>query len=402
MPGPLDGVRIIDFSQVVAGPFAATFLADQGADIIKVEPVTGAGDMTRGLPSYVKNGFPALMINNNRGKRCIALDLTTEEGRSIGLELCEGADVVLQNFRPGAMGRLGLDYDSVAAVNPKIIYCSISGFGPDGPYSDRPVLDPVIQGLTGIVDRQVNPDIPFPDLVRNLIADKSSAYTAAQAITAALFVRERTGEGQNIEVPMLDSTMYFFWPDGMMDHTMLDEDVSPGFLLASVYRLTDCADGKIVYFVANDPMRIGLFDALGHPEWGEDPRFSSMVAVSQGDNFEQLGAMVAEAFSQLTVEHALARLMEAQVPCGPILTPEQAFEDPQVLHNETVKIWEHPKAGKVRSARPGARFSKTPAALAEQAGARGEHTAEILLELGRSAEQIAALEAEGHVGTADG
>ena len=164
MPGPLDGVRIIDFSQVVAGPFAATFLADQGADIIKVEPVTGAGDMTRGLPSYVKNGFPALMINNNRGKRCIALDLTTEEGRSIGLELCEGADVVLQNFRPGAMGRLGLDYDSVAAVNPKIIYCSISGFGPDGPYSDRPVLDPVIQGLTGIVDRQVGTVVLLPQI----------------------------------------------------------------------------------------------------------------------------------------------------------------------------------------------------------------------------------------------
>jgi crotonobetainyl-CoA:carnitine CoA-transferase CaiB-like acyl-CoA transferase len=253
MSGPLDGIKVVDFSQVVSGPFAAMLLADQGADVIKVEPLAGPGDSTRGATSFAKGGFPALFLNNNRGKRSIGIDLGSEEARQIALDLCSQADIVVQNFRPGAMERLGLGYESVKATKPDIIYCSISGFGPTGPYATRPVLDPVIQGLTGIIDRQLNPEIPFPDLVRNLIADKSSALTAAQAMTAALFVRERTGVGQHIEVPMLDATTYFFWNDGMMDKTLIDDDVSGGLRIAHVYRLTDCADGKIVYFVSSIP-----------------------------------------------------------------------------------------------------------------------------------------------------
>jgi crotonobetainyl-CoA:carnitine CoA-transferase CaiB-like acyl-CoA transferase len=214
MPGPMDGYKIVDFSQVVSGPFATMLLADQGADVTKVEPLYGPGDVTR-LLAYAKGGMSAFYLNNNRGKRSIGLDLGSDEGRHIALDLCKEADVVVQNFRPGAMTRLGLDYDAVKVVNPNVIYCTISGFGPTGPYSDRPVLDPVIQGLTGIISRQMNPEIPFPDLVRNLYADKSSALTAAQAITAALLVRERSGEGQYVEIPMLDACMYFFWPDGM-------------------------------------------------------------------------------------------------------------------------------------------------------------------------------------------
>ena len=188
MPGPMDGYKIVDFSQVVSGPFATMLLADQGADVTKVEPLYGPGDVTR-LLAYAKGGMSAFYLNNNRGKRSIGLDLGSDEGRHIALDLCKEADVVVQNFRPGAMTRLGLDYDAVKVVNPNVIYCTISGFGPTGPYSDRPVLDPVIQGLTGIISRQMNPEIPFPDLVRNLYADKSSALTAAQAITAALLVR---------------------------------------------------------------------------------------------------------------------------------------------------------------------------------------------------------------------
>ena len=166
--------------------------------------------------------------------------------REILLDLCKDPDVYVQNYRPGAVERLAISYHEVKAVKPDIVYCSIRGFGPSGPYSKRPGLDPVIQGLTGVISRQLNPAIPFPDLVRNLLADKSTALTAAQAISAALFARERGHGGQHIDLPMLDSCLYFFWPDGMMDKTVLAEDAMPGFLLWSVFYLTQTADGQIV------------------------------------------------------------------------------------------------------------------------------------------------------------
>jgi crotonobetainyl-CoA:carnitine CoA-transferase CaiB-like acyl-CoA transferase len=173
MPGPLTGYRIVDLSQVVSGPLATMLMADQGAEVIKIEPTSGLGDITR-APAFQKNGLSALFLNNNRGKRSLSVDLTTDEGREIVLDLCKGADVVVQNFRPGAVERLGIGYDDVAAINPEVVYVSISGYGPDGPYSDRPVFDPVIQANCGIVARQLNPDMPFPDLVRNMVADKST------------------------------------------------------------------------------------------------------------------------------------------------------------------------------------------------------------------------------------
>ena len=399
MSGPLDGVTIVDFSQIVAGPFCAMTLAEQGADVIKIEPLTAAGDLARGISAFSKAGYPALFINNNRGKRCVALDLTSAEGTEVALEICRRADVVIENFRPGAMARLGLGYDDVAAVNPEVVYCSISGFGPDGPYADRPVLDPVIQGLIGMVDRQVNPEIPFPDLVRNLIVDKTTAMTAAQGITAALFARDRGAGGQLLEVPMLDAAMYYFWPDGMVDHTLVDDDASSGFMVSSVYQLTECADGKIVYFVVSDPMRLSLFESLGHPEWGEDPRFESMLALSREGNFEALGALIAEAFRQLTVDDALAALMRAEVPCGPILTVEDTLVDPQVLHNELIQRFEHDEAGTVQAVRPPVRFSKTRTEVASWFGARGEHNAEVLQACGFDGDAVEALLASGVIGT---
>ena len=182
MPGPLEGIKIVDLSVIVAGPLATMMLADQGAEVVKVESMD-IGDITR-VTGFAKAGLPALFANNNRGKRSVALDARTEQGRQVVLDLAAEADVFVQNFTPGAVDRLGLGYDDVRAVAPDIIYTSISGFGPTGPYATRPVLDPVIQGLTGIVAGQVNPEIPFPDLVRTLVADKSTAYTVAQAITA--------------------------------------------------------------------------------------------------------------------------------------------------------------------------------------------------------------------------
>ena len=398
MAGPLDGYKILDLTQVVSGPFATMLLADQGADVIKVEPVSGLGDITR-LPSFDKGGIGAFYMNNNRGKQSISLDLSQEEGREIIKRLVQETDVFVQNFRPGAIERLGLGYEDLAAINPNLIYISISGFGPTGPYSGRPVLDPVIQGVCGVISRQLNPQIPFPDLIRNLFADKSTALTVAQAATAALLVRERTGNGQFVEIPMVDACMYFFWPDAMMDLTMVDEDANGGILLSTVYNLTECSDGKIVYFAASDGQRAGVCAAVGHPEWAEDERFSSMAALAANpQNFVILGEMLADAFLLMTCDEAIEALIEADVPSGPVLTGEEAISDPQIIHNGTLVEWEHPDAGIVRQPKPAARFSATPAEPKYAAAHRGQHNEETLLGLGYSNEEIKQLKETGAIG----
>ncbi|MDH3707051.1 MAG: CoA transferase [Acidimicrobiia bacterium] len=393
MTGPLNGFKVIDLSQVVSGPLGTMMLADQGADVVKVEP-QGIGDVTR-VPRFWHNGIAGFYANVNRNKRAITLDLQQAAGREVLLDMCREADVFVQNFRPGAVDRLGVGYADVHDVNPDIIYVSVSGFGPDGPYSGRPVLDPVIQGNTGMISRQLNPEVPFPDLVRNLIADKSTALTVAQAVTAALLARERGQGGQHIEIPMLDATMYFFWPDGMMDHTMLHEDTLPGVLLSTVYNLTECADGKIVYFAISDQQRHGLFRALGKPELVTDERFATLEAVSQPENFVAMGQIVAEAFQSFPVDEILQRLVAEDVPSGPVLDAEEAFSDPQVVHNETLVTWEHPEAGPIRQPRHPVRFSGTSLDDDWFVSAPSADTEAVLLELGRSPEQVAALRNEG-------
>ena len=395
MAGPLEGYKILDLTQVVSGPFATMLLADQGADVIKVEPVSGLGDITR-LPSFDKGGIGAFYMNNNRGKQSISLDLSQDAGREVIKRLIKETDVFVQNFRPGAIDRLGLGYEDLVAINPNLIYISISGFGPTGPYSGRPVLDPVIQGVCGVISRQLNPQIPFPDLIRNLFADKSTALTVAQATTAALLARERTGNGQFVEIPMVDACMYFFWPDAMMDLTMVDEDANGGILLSTVYNLTECSDGKIVYFAASDGQRAGVCAAVGHPEWAEDERFSSMAALAANpQNFVILGEMLADAFLLMTCDEAIEALIEADVPSGPVLTGEEAISDPQIVHNGTLVEWEHPDAGIVRQPKPAARFSATPAEPKYAAAHRGQHNEETLLGLGYTNEEITQLKETG-------
>jgi crotonobetainyl-CoA:carnitine CoA-transferase CaiB-like acyl-CoA transferase len=393
MAGPLEGVRVLDLTAVVSGPLATMLLADQGADVIKVEP-PGLGDLIR-IGRFERGGLQAFYVNCNRGKRGIVVDLEREEGRALVRRLAARADVFAQNFRPGAIERLGLSEDELRRENPDLIYVSISGFGESGPYADRRVYDPIIQGITGYVAIQRHPEIGLPDLVRNIVCDKATAYTAAQAITAALFARERGAGGQHVRVPMVDAALAFFWPDAMIAQTMLGEGVAPGLPLYLIYRITPTADGHLIYFAATDKEWQGLFRATGHPEWCDDPRFTGPQRLQ---HLEFLGQALADAFSRHETADMLRRLADEGVPGGPVYgTLEEVFDDPQVKHNGCVFEREHPTAGRIREVNPGAHFSRTKEAAGAIAPLRGEHTEEVLAELGLDAAARADLRARGVV-----
>jgi crotonobetainyl-CoA:carnitine CoA-transferase CaiB-like acyl-CoA transferase len=393
MAGPLAGIRVVDVSAIVSGPLATMMLADQGADVIKVE-APGIGDFMRAAP-FRRGGLSAFFANANRGKRSLVLDLRKPRALEIVKELVRRADVFVQNWRPGAAERLGLGPEDLLALRPELVYTSISGYGDSGPYRDRRVYDPIIQGLTGHVAVQRNPEFPVPDLVRNVVVDKASAYVTAQAITAALFARERGAGGQHLRVPMLDASLAFFWPDGMMAHTMIGDGVEVGPTLYELYRLQPTADGHLIYFAASDREMHGLFRALGHAEWCSDPRFGAIEGRREPANFEALGALLDEAFQAWKTHALLERLVAEQVAAGAVLSLEEVIADPQVLHNGAIFERDHPAAGRMREPRPGARFERTPAEPGRPAPMHGEHTNEILAELGITEDERATLRAEG-------
>lgn len=396
MAGPLSGIRVIDLSQMATGPLATAQLADQGADVVKVEP-PGLGDALRSFPSYSKGGLSAFIVSCNRGKRSLCVDLSIPDGVALVRRLIDGADVFVQNFRPGVVERMGLDPADLRASDPRLVTASISGYGRKGEMAGRPVYDPVIQALTGYVATQVNPEIPFPDLVRHAVVDKATAAYAAQAITAALFRRERDGVGQHIDLSMVDAALGFLWPDAMMAETLLDDDVELGPALSELYSLTGCADGQIVYWAGNKAQRRDLFIALGHPEWNDDDRFNTKAAANRPENREALGRLLADAFAKLTVDDALTALADADVPCGPITALDEIAALDPVVANDSLVEFEHPVAGRVRQPRPAARFATTPNEPARGAPTVGQHSDEILLEAGFSEAEIGGFRADGVV-----
>jgi len=394
MPGPLEGIKVIDVSAVVSGPLAAMILGDQGADVLKIEP-PGIGEVVR-LPNFERGGLTSLFINCNRNKRGVALDLSKPEGQAVMHELIKDTDVFIQNWRPGAAERIGMGPDTLRGINPDLIYCSISGFGPTGPYAGPRVYDPIIQGLTGHAGIQMSPDFPIPDLVRNIVADKSTSYTAAQAITAALFARDRGAGGQLIEVPMIDASLAFFWPDGMIKHTLQNSAELRGNSLYETYRLWHTQDGQIIYFVASQVEHEGLFRALDHPEWIEDTRFATTESRMNPDNAEVLGALLDEAIRGFNTETLLQRMSDNEVPSGRVLTLEEVFDDPQIQHNGSILEFDHPSAGKYQQAKPAAKFHGTPQdPRRRMPPLLGEHTEEVLTELGLSAAAIEELREKG-------
>ncbi|MFM7534254.1 MAG: CaiB/BaiF CoA transferase family protein [Acidimicrobiales bacterium] len=397
MPGPLEGVKVIDLSAIISGPWCCQVLADQGAEVIKVEP-RQIGDLTR-IGGFRVGTISALYANANRGKPSVALDLSGEEGVAVLKRLVSSADVVVQNFRPGAADRMGIGYEALRAVNPDVIYASISGFGPDGPYANWRVYDPVIQAVSGVVSIQKSLDIPIPDLVRTLVCDKATAHTAAQAISAALYARA-TGKarGQHLVIPMLDSALYWLWPDAFMAHTMFGPEVVPGATLYQIYRLQQTADGFLVYFSASDSEFQGLCRAVGHPEWIDDERFATPQMRQVVAHFEALGAMLHEAFLTFPTEEIIDRLHAEQVPAAKVNSIEDVFEDPQVRTNGIVHTWEHPQAGTVKQAKPPVRWSETQHEPVWAIDALGESTEQVLRAHGYDDDGLAALRAAGVIG----
>ena len=394
MPGPLDGVKIVDLSAIIAGPMATCILADQGADVIKVEPL-GMGDLCRWLGPN-RNGIGAMYAAVNRNKRSIALNLKDPAGHDILLDLVKDADIFVQNFRPGAIQRMGLGYDELKRLNPGLIYVSMSGFGQDGPYASRRVYDPVIQAMSGFSDSQRDAETGQPKLIQTIACDKVTAITAAQAMTAALIAKQRSGQGQFITLNMIDATLAFLWPDAFYNDALLDNDAPPSPDFSSFYGIMPTTDGHISVITISDDEFADCCRALGRDDLAADSRFKDIF--SRMANAAALKAAFAQTIATLTTADIRARLEAEDVPHAVVLTRPQVETDPQIVHNGTLTVTDHPSAGRLREPVPAARFTGTPSSLRLHAPLLGENTDDILRELGRNADAIAGLRASGVAG----
>ena len=376
--GPLAGYRIVDLTTMLSGPMATCLLGDQGADVIKVES-PGVGDLVRKLGSP-RDGITASFATINRNKRSIVLDLKQKPDMGALKKLVATADVFVQNFRPGVVDRMGIGYEALKAIKQDLIYVSISGFGETGPYSGKRVYDPVIQALSGLATIQGDRGVGRPKMMRVVIPDKVTALTAAQASTAALLAKERTGEGQHVKLAMLDAMIALAWPEGYAGHTFVGSEADiPRNALAQDL-VFETKDGYMTAGAVSDSEWEGLTRALGHPEWLEDERFRTAggrVAYAK----ERLDQTADVIVSRTTAEW-LERFDQEQVPCAPILPLSEVIRHPQVEATGIIVETDHPVAGRIRQARAAARFEKTPTTLAGHAPTLGEHTEEILTELG--------------------
>jgi len=393
MGGALEGVRVVDVTTMISGPIATRILADQGAEVIKVE-APGVGDLVRVMGTK-RGGFSATFATANRNKRSVVLDLKQEEGRSLLQRLVAEADVFVQNFRPGAAERLGMGETALRAVRPDLLYVSISGFGETGPYAHKRVYDPVVQALSGLAAIQADRDTGRPRMMRLIVPDKLTALTAAQAISSALFARERSGEGQHLRLSMLDATVAFLWPEGMAGHTWRGEGVRDARARLAQDLVFATQDGYLTCGAVSDAEWQGLVRALEQPDWLADARFRS--AAGRVRHAPERFGMMAEVLRRRTTSQWLKRLEAEDVPCAPVLDRSAVVAHPQIVANALIEESTHPVGGPMRQPRPPERFDRTPSTLRRPAPTLGEHSDEVLAELGLTPSEIAGLHQRGVV-----
>jgi crotonobetainyl-CoA:carnitine CoA-transferase CaiB-like acyl-CoA transferase len=397
MSGPLSGIKIVDLTTVISGPSATMLLADQGADIIKVESIS-APDHARGA-GFGSHHFTSVFLNNNRNKKALALDLKDPKGKAALLTVCQDADVVIQNFRPGVVERLGVGEADIRKRNPEVIYVSISGFGETGPLAHKPVYDPIIQAVSGLATIQAGSDELRPRLIRTILPDKLTGIVTAQAVTSALFHKLKTGEGQHVRVSMLDAVVNFLWSSDMGSQTFVGQTVSQQRAATFIDLIYETKTSYISVSAMANKQWLALCNAVGHPEWQDDERFKTPALRDQNAN-ERL-EMTQAALLSRSAEDWLELLEAAGVPCAPVLTRSQMVDHPQVLANDLLFTSQHPVAGDIRQARPAARFSKTPLETRLPAPKHGEHTREILLSAGMTHEDVTELLAAGAIYASD-
>lgn len=380
MPGPLNGVSVLDLTGVVSGPFATMFLADQGADVLKIEPI--GGDITRRSRATIdRNGeFSALFISSNRGKRSLSIDVKSEAGREVLAKLVAKADVLVQNFRPGTMERLGLGVEELRRRHPRLIYVSISGVGDTGPYVKKRVYDPIIQGLSGFADIQSQPVTNRPQMIRTIVCDKTTAVMTAQAVAAALYAREKTGQGDHIQVAMLDTMISYLWPEGMMQYTVVGAEAKASDPNDRPDLVFKTSDGYITCGTISDSEWQGFCRATGDPELAKDERFATPTGRSI--NATARINKMQEYISQHTTAEWLERLDAADVPCAPILRRSEIIHNEQVIARGIIAELDQPSVGRIRQPKPAARFELNEAVIGGPAPRIGEHSHQVLIELG--------------------
>ena len=398
MSGPLNGMRVLELAQIMAGPTAGMMLADMGADVVKVEKLPG-GDDSRGYREPRVNGVSAPFLILNRNKRGIALDLKKPQGRAILLRLVRDADVLTENYRRGTLEKLGLGYEVLAAENPGLIYCAISGYGRDGPYADKGGFDLIAQGVSGLMSITGEPG-GAPVKTGNSVADINAGILAVTGILAAWAHKLTTGQGQVVDTSLMEAALQqTYWHAAIAFAT----GVSPGptgsaHILTAPYQAFRAQDGWINVGGANQANWERIAEVLGHPEWRDDARFRTNS--DRMANLDALVALMDRVLATGTRAHWIAAFDAAGVPVGPVNTMNEALADPQALARGMIVDLVHPQAGATKALGCPVHFSATPTAVTRPAPMLGEHTREVLAQAGYSSADIEAFVAEGVVAAA--
>ena len=396
MSAPLEGIRVVEMTSVVLGPYACQMLGDLGADVIKIEPP--GGDTNRNLgPHRNHRDMGSLYLTCNRNKRSVALDLKSARGRNAALDIIKTADVVVHNFRPQAMQRLGLDYPAVQAVNPQVVYCATYGYSRKGPYGNKGALDDSIQAASGIAVLQSMVE-GEPRYLPTIIADKTTAMVVVQSVLAALFHRERSGEGQEIEVPMFESMVSFVMTEHLWGQTFEPPIGTAGYvrLMAKHRRPYKTRDGLYLAVLPYWDNHWRTFCELaGRPELAEDERFIDMATRLQ--NINQSYRVTGEIIATRDRADWLALLGETNVPMMVVNTLDDLIDDPHLVESGFWQEAEHPTEGRIRMSSPPMNFGRTPASIRAMAPRLGEHSQEILREAGLDQATIDSMLAAGEV-----